>query len=136
MRRRRECNVCGERFTTYESVELTLPRVIKSDGNREKFDEDKIRSGLIKALEKRPVASDCIDDVVNRITKQMMAESSREIPSTQIGEWVMQALRDLDQVAYVRFASVYRSFQDVYAFREEIEKLVQATTARTEGHQS
>jgi len=131
VRRRRECLECGERFTTYESVELSLPRVIKSDGNRERFDEEKIRRGLIKALEKRPVASDRIDDVVNHITKQMMAEGVREIPSSQIGEWLMQALRELDQVAYVRFASVYRSFQDVNAFREEIEKLVQATTAKT-----
>ena len=131
VRRRRECLECGERFTTYESVELSLPRVIKSDGNRERFDEEKIRRGLIKALEKRPVASDRIDEVVNHITRQMMAEGVREIPSSQIGEWLMQALRELDQVAYVRFASVYRSFQDVNAFREEIEKLVQATTAKS-----
>lgn len=132
VRRRRECLDCGERFTTYESAELSLPRVVKSDGNRERFDEEKIRRGLIKALEKRPVASDCIDDMVNQITKLMMAEGSREIPSSQIGEWVMQALRELDQVAYVRFASVYRSFQDVNAFREEIEKLVQATAAKND----
>ncbi len=131
VRRRRNCAVCGERFTTYESAELSLPRVVKSDGNRERFDEEKIRRGLIKALEKRPVASEEIDKVVSRITKRLMSEGVREIPSSQIGEWLMEALRELDQVAYVRFASVYRSFQDVNAFREEIERLVQATTAQS-----
>lgn len=131
VRRRRNCAACGERFTTYESAELSLPRVVKSDGNRERFDEEKIRRGLIKALEKRPVASEEIDKVVSRITKRLMSEGVREIPSSQIGEWLMEALRELDQVAYVRFASVYRSFQDVNAFREEIERLVQATTAQS-----
>jgi transcriptional repressor NrdR len=131
VRRRRECLACSERFTTYETVELSLPRVIKTDGNRERFDEEKVRRGLIKALEKRPVESERIDEVVNHIAKQMMAEGAREIPSSQIGEWVMQALRELDQVAYVRFASVYRSFQDVNAFREEIEKLMQLTAAKS-----
>lgn len=127
VRRRRECMSCGERFTTFEAVELSLPRVVKSDGNREKFDESKIRRGLIKALEKRPVESDAIEQVVNRIEKQLTSEGVREIPSSKIGELLMDALRELDQVAYVRFASVYRSFQDVNAFREEIEKLVTAT---------
>lgn len=127
VRRRRECNGCTERFTTYESVEFTLPRVIKSDGNREKFDEDKIRKGLIKALEKRPVESEKIDQVINKIVKHLTAEGAREVPSSRIGELLMDALRELDQVAYVRFASVYRSFQDVNAFREEIEKLVTQT---------
>ncbi|WFE68240.1 transcriptional regulator NrdR [Thiomicrospira sp. R3] len=132
VRRRRECQECGERFTTYENVELSLPRVVKSDGNREKFDEDKLRRGLVKALEKRPVASESIDKIVNQIVKSMMADGAREVPSSQLGEWIMQALREVDQVAYVRFASVYRSFQDVNAFREEIEKLVQATAAKTD----
>jgi len=130
VRRRRECSNCNERFTTYESAELTLPRVIKSDGNRERFDDDKIRRGLIKALEKRPVESEAIDQVIHRIHKQLTAEGVREVPSSQIGELLMTALRELDQVAYVRFASVYRSFQDVNAFREEIEKLVDATKSR------
>lgn len=130
VRRRRECMQCGERYTTYESAELSLPRVIKSDGNRERFDENKIRLGLIKALEKRPVASESIDFVASQITKRLMSEGVREIPSHQLGEWVMDALRDLDQVAYVRFASVYRSFQDVNAFREEIEKLVHSTSSK------
>ena len=130
VRRRRECIQCSERFTTYESAELSLPRVVKSDGNREKFDESKVRQGLIKALEKRPVSSDAIDQVASQITKRLMSEGVREIPSSQLGEWVMDSLRELDQVAYVRFASVYRSFQDVNAFREEIERLVKVTTAK------
>lgn len=131
VRRRRECVQCAERFTTYESAELSLPRVVKSDGNRERFDEEKIRKGLVKALEKRPVASESIDQIVNGIMKRSMTEGVREISSSQLGEWLMEALRELDQVAYVRFASVYRSFQDVNAFREEIEKLVKATAAQT-----
>ncbi|MBN2864784.1 MAG: transcriptional repressor NrdR [Thiotrichales bacterium] len=130
VRRRRECLNCSERFTTYESAELSLPRVVKSDGNREKFDDGKIRRGLIKALEKRPVESDAIDNVISQMTKRLMSAGVREIPSSQLGEWLMEYLRELDQVAYVRFASVYRSFQDVNAFREEIEKLVHATTAK------
>jgi len=131
VRRRRECMGCGERYTTYETAELSLPRVVKSDGNREKFDEQKIRKGLIKALEKRPVASEAIDSVVSQITKRLMTEGVREIPSHLLGEWVMEALQELDQVAYVRFASVYRSFQDVNAFQEEIDKLVKATRAKS-----
>ncbi|KUJ71678.1 transcriptional regulator NrdR [Thiomicrospira sp. WB1] len=130
VRRRRACLSCEERFTTYEVAEMSLPRVVKSDGNRERFDESKIRHGLIKALEKRPVASDAIDQVVNRIEKALTAEGVREVPSSQIGEMLMDALRELDQVAYVRFASVYRSFQDVNAFREEVEKLVSATRSQ------
>lgn len=130
VRRRRECLDCSVRFTTYEAAELNLPRVIKSDGNRERFDAEKVRQGLIKALEKRPVASDKIDEIVVDITKKMMGEGSRELPSEKIGEWLMQALSEVDQVAYVRFASVYRSFQDVNAFREEIERLMQETTAK------
>lgn len=130
VRRRRECLTCNERFTTYEAAELTLPRVVKSDGNRERFDDEKIRRGLIKALEKRPVASEAIDQVVNRIHKQLTAEGMREVPSSQIGELLMQALQELDQVAYVRFASVYRSFQDVNAFQEEIARLVDATQSK------
>ncbi|MBN2646892.1 MAG: transcriptional repressor NrdR [Thiotrichales bacterium] len=131
VRRRRECIHCGERFTTYESAELSLPRIIKSDGNRERFDEEKIRRGLIKALEKRPVASESMDQVVNKIIKRAMTEGVRELSSSQIGEWLMDELSELDQVAYVRFASVYRSFQDVNAFREEIERLMVSTTAKT-----
>lgn len=127
VRRRRECVGCGERFTTYETVELSLPRVIKSDGNREKFDDAKIRQGLIKALEKRPVESEKIEETISRISKELMSEGQREVSSSRIGELLMEALKELDQVAYVRFASVYRSFQDVNAFREEIEKLMRVT---------
>lgn len=130
VRRRRECIECGDRFTTYESAELSLPRVIKTDGNRQKFDVEKIRRGLIKALEKRPVASEQIENIITQITKQTMAMGAREIPSEKIGEMIMKALQELDQVAYVRFASVYRSFQDVNAFREEIEQLMSKTTAK------
>lgn len=129
VRRRRVCGNCNERFTTYESVEFTLPRVIKRDGNRERFDEDKIRRGLIKALEKRPVKTEAIDQIVNIISKQLTADGAREVPAALIGELLMDSLRQLDQVAYVRFASVYRSFQDVNAFREEIEKLMSQTTS-------
>lgn len=132
VRRRRECNECGDRFTTYETAELSLPRVVKSDGNRQKFDEDKIRRGLIKALEKRPVESEQIEKVITQITKQALAIGAREIPSKQIGEMIMNALQELDQVAYVRFASVYRSFQDVNAFRDEIEQLMSKTTAKSD----
>ncbi len=130
VRRRRECLTCKERFTTYETAELALPRIIKSDGNREKFEETKIREGLIKALEKRPVESEAIDEMIHRIRKQLMSKGVKEVSSSQIGEMLMEALKEVDQVAYVRFASVYRSFQDVNAFAEEIEKLVKATTAK------
>lgn len=132
VRRRRVCQACGERFTTYEVAELSLPRVIKRDGNRERFDPDKIRRGLIKALEKRPVDSEAIERIVHAIQQKLMSEGAREVPASQIGELVMDALRELDQVAYVRFASVYRSFQDVNAFREEIERLMKLTAAQGE----
>ncbi|WP_294949029.1 transcriptional regulator NrdR [Sulfurivirga sp.] len=124
VRRRRHCQVCNERFTTYEVAELSLPRIIKRDGNRERFDPDKIRRGLIKALEKRPVESEAIEQIIQDITRRLMSEGQREVPASVIGEMVMDALRQLDQVAYVRFASVYRQFQDVNAFREEIERLL------------
>ena len=123
VRRRRQCLECAERFTTYEAAELTLPRIVKRDGSRVNFDEQKLRSGMVRALEKRPVASEAIDDIIGRIKYRLQGVGEREIPSRQLGEWIMEALRHLDQVAYVRFASVYRSFEDVNAFREEIEKL-------------
>ena len=123
VRRRRECNVCNERFTTFETAELVMPRIIKSDGRREPFNEEKLRAGMLRALEKRPVASDDIDSAVNRIMKRMRAKGERDISSRDVGGWVMEELRHLDPVAYVRFASVYRSFQDVNAFEEEIERL-------------
>jgi transcriptional repressor NrdR len=123
IRRRRECPGCGERFSTLETVEIKLPAIVKSDGRREAFDERKLRGSLGKALQKRPVPEPAIDDAVRGIVRQLRSSAERELPSRQLGEWVMEALRGLDQVAYVRFASVYRRFEDVQAFREEIEKL-------------
>ena len=123
IRRRRECQSCKARFTTYETAELSLPRVIKSDGRRETFSDEKLRSGVIKALEKRPVAMERVENAINHIKRRVRESGEREIDSVKIGELVMDALRGLDQVAYVRFASVYRSFEDVRAFLEEIERL-------------
>ena len=123
VRRRRQCAICKERFTTYESAELNLPRVIKQDGSRVPFDGRKLASGMTRALEKRPVSTEQVDHALNRIRRRLLASGEREVPSRQIGEWVMDELRALDQVAYVRFASVYRKFEDVNAFREEIERL-------------
>src|SRR5574339_44926 len=123
IRRRRECLKCGERFTTFESAELVMPRVVKSDASREPFDESKLRGSLLKALEKRPVSSEALDAAVAHICHKLRTLGEREVPSRQLGELVMEELRHLDEVAYVRFASVYRAFQDVEAFREEIEQL-------------
>lgn len=135
VRRRRECTACKERFTTYETVELTLPRVIKHDGSREPFDEKKLRAGMTRALEKRPVGSDDVERAVSHIKHRLMANGEREVKSRDVGELVMEQLRALDQIAYVRFASVYRSFQDVAEFREEIERLEKRPTPELEKHQ-
>lgn len=123
IRRRRECLSCKERFTTFETVELNLPRVIKRDSRRVRFDGQKLRAGIERAMEKRPVATAEIDAAINRIKRKLMAGGEDEIPAQYIGEWVMQELKALDQVAFVRFASVYRQFEDVQAFNEEIERL-------------
>lgn len=123
VRRRRECNACGERFTTFETAELVMPRVVKSDGKREPFDEAKLRAGLMRALEKRPVSMEDLEAAVTRISHYLRATGERELPARNIGELVMEELRQLDTVAYVRFASVYRSFQDISDFRAEVEKL-------------
>ena len=123
VRRRRECLSCAERFTTYEMAELVMPRIIKQNGSREPFDEDKLRAGFLRALEKRPVSVEDIEAVINQIKHQLRATGEREIGSRVLGELVMDHLKRLDQVAYVRFASVYRRFEDVQAFREEIERL-------------
>jgi len=131
VRRRRECTQCGARFTTYEVAELIMPAVIKRDDRREPFNEDKLRAGMMRALEKRPVSAEQVEAVLQRITDRIRAGGEREISSRQLGEWVMEELRRLDQVAYVRFASVYRSFQDVNAFREEIERLQQESAANS-----
>ena len=135
IRRRRECSACKERFTTYEKAELSMPRVIKSDGTRAPFDEEKLRSGMLRALEKRPVASDKIEAAISRLKRALRAGGEREVRSRRVGEHVMNALRELDEVAYVRFASVYRSFQDVHAFREEIERLENEPSPETQRSQ-
>jgi transcriptional repressor NrdR len=123
IRRRRACTECNERFTTYETAELTLPRLIKRDQSREVFDENKLRGGIMRALEKRPVSIEDVDTAVKGIMRRMLATGEREVDSRLLGDWVMDALWKLDEVAYVRFASVYRSFQDVNAFHEEIERM-------------
>jgi transcriptional repressor NrdR len=123
IRRRRECLSCGERFTTFESAELVMPLVVKSDQSREHFDEVKMRSGIEKALEKRPVSREAIDEALSRISHKLRSMGEREVLARTVGELVMEELHHLDEVGYVRFASVYRSFQDVEAFRHEIEQL-------------
>jgi transcriptional repressor NrdR len=129
VRRRRECLACEERFTTFESAELVMPRIIKSNGAREPFDEKKLSTGILRALEKRPVDSESVDAAISRIQHRLRASGERELQSRLLGDWVMYELRALDQVAYVRFASVYRSFEDVQAFQEEIERLENEPTA-------
>ena len=123
VRRRRECMVCHERFTTFESAELVMPRVIKRDGSREPFNEDKLRAGLQRALEKRPVSTEKVEQCVLSLKSKLRATGEREVSSELLGNLIMNALRDLDKVAYVRFASVYRSFEDIREFGEEIARL-------------
>lgn len=123
VRRRRECLRCAERFTTYEVAELVMPRIIKSDHQRVPFDEEKLRAGMTKALEKRPVSVEKIENALSIIMHQLRSTGEREVHSAFLGELVMEQLRALDQVAYVRFASVYRSFQDIDAFRKEVQRL-------------
>ena len=123
VRRRRECPQCGERFNTFETAELKLPAIVKSGERRETFDERKLRVSFERALQKRPVASDAVDVAVRTIVNDLRKSGEREVPSRQVGELVMRELKKLDQVAYVRFASVYRRFADVADFREEIERL-------------
>lgn len=133
VRRRRECLLCAERFTTYESAELLMPRVIKQNGVREPFNSEKMRSGLMRALEKRAVSLEKIEAVANHIEHQLQATGEREIKSLVIGELVMEQLKQLDQVAYVRFASVYRDFKDIQEFRAEIDRLSDEPGNETEG---
>jgi transcriptional repressor NrdR len=128
IRRRRECLKCGERFTTFETAELVMPLVIKADRARAAFDEHKLRAGMEKALEKRPVPREQIDEAVSRIVHNVRSLGDREVSARAIGELVMEELRLLDEVAYVRFASVYRQFEDVEAFHEEIQRLRNART--------
>ena len=133
IRRRRQCGDCNERFTTFESAELVMPRLIKTDNSRQPFDESKLRNSMVRALEKRPVSSDDFEQAIGRLVHKLRTMGEREVPSRLIGEMVMEELRNLDEVAYVRFASVYRSFQDVTEFQDEIRRLQEisdATAAR------
>ena len=123
IRRRRECEACGERFSTLETIEIKLPAIIKSDGRRENFDARKLRAGFDRALQKRPVSEEAIEAAVRAVVHAVRMAGERELPSRRVGEFVMAELRKLDHVGYVRFASVYRSFEDVADFREEIDKL-------------
>jgi transcriptional repressor NrdR len=123
VRRRRQCLACSERFTTFETAELVMPKVIKSNGNREPFDEDKMVGGIQRALEKRPVSADAIELAISMIKSQLRATGEREVPSELIGNIVMEQLKELDKLAYIRFASVYRSFEDIREFGEEIARL-------------
>jgi len=130
VRRRRECLTCNERYTTYESAELVMPRIIKHNGDREPFDEEKLHSGLIKALEKRPVSIEKVDEAISRIKNKLRATGEREVQSRSVGEEVMRELRDLDEVAYVRFASVYKSFKSLDEFTREIDELTRTSGSK------
>ena len=125
IRRRRQCERCGTRFNTYEAPEIKAPRIIKADGTREAFSEDKLRTGMLRALEKRPVETREVERTIRALLRQISTVEDSEIPSSLLGEWVMRELSKLDQVAYVRFASVYKRFEDVQAFRDVIERLEQ-----------
>lgn len=135
VRRRRECATCEERFTTFETAELVMPRIIKSDGLVEPFDEDKLRRGMMRSLYKRPVTAEAIDTQISRITHRLRSLGEREIDALKLGEWVMESLRDLDHIAYIRFASVYRQFEDVAEFRETIDGLEQVPSPDLKRHQ-
>ncbi|MEK7874919.1 MAG: transcriptional regulator NrdR [Pseudomonadota bacterium] len=130
IRRRRRCLACQKRFTTYETVELRMPQVVKQDGSRTEFDLDKLRTGFMRALHKRPVPTPLVDDAVATIAQQVLAQGEREIPSRRIGEMVMKELYKLDKVAYIRFASVYKSFQDVDDFRDAIKEVQKPSRGR------
>lgn len=123
VRRRRQCYNCDARFTSYESAELVMPKIVKQDGTREPYSAEKLRAGMMRALEKRPVAMDTIETAIKRVEHDLRARGDREVQSRIVGEAVMQELKQMDQVAYVRFASVYMSFQDITEFRAEIERL-------------
>ncbi len=123
IRRRRQCLDCNERFTTFETAELVMPRLIKNDSSRQPFDENKLRSSMVRALEKRPVPSDELEQAIGHLIHKLRTMGEREVPSRLVGELVMEELRALDEVAYVRFASVYRRFQDITEFEDEIKRL-------------
>ncbi len=132
IRRRRGCEQCGQRFTTLETQHLKLPMVVKSDGSRESFNEDKLRRGMLQALSNRPVAAEAIDDAIAHILRTVLAANTSELPSRQLGQWVMEALKKLDLVAYLRFASVYLRFDDLDQFRRQIEQLEQEMKLQTD----
>ena len=123
IRRRRRCAACDKRFTTYETVELHMPQVVKQDGSRTEFDQEKLRTGFMRALHKRPVSTEKVENAIRRITQKILGLGKREIPSRRVGEMVMQELSKLDKVAYIRFASVYRAFEDVQDFRDAIKEV-------------
>ena len=129
IRRRRECLSCARRFTTYETVEFVPIMVVKKDGRRQSFDRQKILGGMLRACEKRPVPTDTLEEIANRIEQDLQSSMQREIRSEELGEIVMRYLRNLDEVAYVRFASVYREFQDVGTFMAELTKLMEPQSA-------
>ena len=129
VRRRRECESCGGRFTTFERAQLQMPNVVKRSGDSVPFREDKLRTGIGHAIYKRPVTQEMVDHAVESVMRKLRASGEREVPSRQVGEWVMEELRDLDSVAYVRFASIYRAFSDINAFQEEIARLQALPTA-------
>ena len=128
IRRRRECTGCAERFTTFESAEFVLPKLVKTDESREPFDEAKLRSGILKATEKRPISSEAIEELISRVIRKVQKMGEREIQSRVLGEIVIEELREIDEIAFVRYASVYRRFQDVEEFEKEIESLRDATS--------
>lgn len=133
-RRRRECLKCKKRFTTYEKIESISLRVIKKDGNREAFDREKLKKGILKACEKRPITMEQIDDVVDDIEKSLRSKSQKEVRSSIIGDLVMKHLKKLDSVAYIRFASVYRAFQDIGEFEKEVKLLKNKTKFNNHGN--
>ena len=124
VRRRRECEKCGARFTTFEKAQLQMPQIVKREGTPEPYDENKLRSGLSRALYKRPVSPEQIDQIVDNVERKLRTSSERQVPSRRVGELVMLELRDLDQVAYVRFASIYHQFKDATEFRDEVDRLL------------
>ncbi len=123
VRRRRECQQCSERFTSYESAELVMPRIVKRDGTREPFNDNKLRNSMLTAIQKRPVSAEQVEAAISHISARLRATGERELPSQAVGEAMMEELRKLDEVAYVRFASVYRNFRDINEFRAEVERL-------------
>jgi transcriptional repressor NrdR len=130
IRRRRRCSSCDKRFTTYETVELRIPQVVKTNGTREEYDEEKLRTGFMRALHKRPVPTEYVDAAVERITQKLLALGEREIASRRVGEMVMRELYKLDKVAYIRFASVYKDFQDVADFRDVLKEVAKPGVRR------